>query len=231
MASPPKILIIGKNGFVCDAFRDLLNSSRDFDTEVAVNYSQDKSPPLNAYSAVIVFVEELSDLTHLEKDNSKLPPTILILTEVLNSKLATSHHDQSRITVFLKPFSLQEVLIQLQGMVTRFEIKRKVTFKLRDMVIDPSTQMLVNAAKEPVKLTQKEFELLYILYKARGKTLSREYLLKEVWGYKRNIITNTLDTHIHWLRQKIEADSANPQIIVTDNGGYQITPELPSQKH
>ncbi|MYJ87071.1 MAG: winged helix-turn-helix domain-containing protein, partial [Rhodobacteraceae bacterium] len=51
----------------------------------------------------------------------------------------------------------------------------------------------------------------------------------EVWGYKKDIITNTLDTHIHWLRQKIEADSANPQIIVTVDGGYQIKPEFSSQ--
>ncbi len=231
MASSPKILILGKNRFVCVTFQDLLYSSREFVIEVAEHYSQVQSSPLNSFSAVIVFVEDLDDLEFLEKDTHNFPPTMLILSEEQNAKLPTYHQGQSRTVVFLKPFSFQEVLIQLQGIVTRYEIKRQVTFQLGNVVVDPSSLMLVNASEETVKLTQKEFELLYILYKARGKTLSREYLLKEVWGYKRNIITNTLDTHIHWLRQKIEADSANPQIIVTVNGGYQITSEISSQNH
>ncbi len=226
MASRPKILIIGKNRFVCDTFQDLLHSSKEFVAEFAEQYSQVQISFINSFSAVIVFVEDLDDLDLLAVDSCNLPPAILILSEEQNAKLSGNHHDQGQIVVFLKPFSFQEVLIQLQGIVTRYEIKRQVSFNLGDVVIDPSSLILEKASGEAVKMTQKEFELLHALYKAKGKTLSREYLLKEVWGYKRDIITNTLDTHIHWLRQKIETDSANPKVIITDNGGYQIKPEL-----
>ena len=228
MASLPKILITGQKRFITGTFHDLLLTSRDFVVEVTEHLSQMQTSPINSFSAVIVFVEEVVELEFLTRNSPTIPPTILILSEEQNAQLPSQYQKQNRMVVFPKPFSFQEVLIQLQGMVTRYEIKRQVTFKLGDIVIDPSSLMLINASEETVKLTQKEFDLLYVLYKARGETLSREYLLKEVWGYNRNIITNTLDTHIHWLRQKIETDSASPQIIVTVNGGYQITPELPS---
>lgn len=201
----------------------------EFEVEVLDHVSDIQSPLMSIISTVIAFVDDPDDLDILVNDNQNFPPTILILSDEQKAQLSNKEPDELGFVCFIKPFSFQEVLIQLQGIVTRYEIKRQVTFKLDEIVIDPSSLTLTNESGETVRMTQKEFELLYILYKARGKTLSREYLLREVWGYKKDIITNTLDTHIHWLRQKIEADSANPQIIVTVDGGYQITPEFSSQ--
>lgn len=201
----------------------------EFETEVLDHIYDIQSSSMSTISTVIAFVDDPDDLDVLVNDNQNFLPTILIFSDEQKVQLSNKELDEFGFVCFIKPFSYQEVLIQLQGIVTRYEIKQQVTFKLDEIVIDPSSLTLTNETGEAVHLTQKEFELLYILYKARGKTLSREYLLKEVWGYKKDIITNTLDTHIHWLRQKIEADSANPQIIVTVDGGYQISPELSSQ--
>ncbi len=201
----------------------------EFEVEVLDHISDIQSPLMSTISTVIALLDDPDDLDILVNDNQNFPPTILILSDEQKAQLSNKELDEFGFVCFIKPFSYQEVLIQLQGIVTRYEIKQQVTFKLDEIVIDPSSLTLTNESGEAVRMTQKEFELLYILYKARGKTLSREYLLREVWGYKKDIITNTLDTHIHWLRQKIEADSANPQIIVTVDGGYQITPEFSSQ--
>ena len=201
----------------------------EFEVEILDHISDIQSTLMSTISTVIAFVDDPDDLDILANDNQNFPPAILILSEEQNARLSITEPDEFGFVCFIKPFSYQEVLIQLQGIVTRYEIKQQVSFKLDEIVIDPSSLTLTNESGEAVRMTQKEFELLYILYKARGKTLSREYLLKEVWGYKKDIITNTLDTHIHWLRQKIEADSANPQIIVTVDGGYQIKPEFSSQ--
>ncbi|MXZ50291.1 MAG: response regulator transcription factor [Rhodobacteraceae bacterium] len=229
MASQPKILVIGSNRLVRDTFQDLLIGGGEFEVEVLEHISDIQSTLMSTISTVIAFVDDPDDLDILANDNQNFPPAILILSEEQNARLSITEPDEFGFVCFIKPFSYQEVLIQLQGIVTRYEIKQQVSFKLDEIVIDPSSLTLTNESGEAVRMTQKEFELLYILYKARGKTLSREYLLKEVWGYKKDIITNTLDTHIHWLRQKIEADSANPQIIVTVDGGYQIKPEFSSQ--
>ncbi|MDE2675764.1 MAG: response regulator transcription factor [Paracoccaceae bacterium] len=229
MASQPKILVIGSNRLVRDTFQDLLIGGGEFEVEVLEHISDIQSTLMSTISTVIAFVDDPDDLDILANDNQNFPPAILIISEEQNARLSITEPDEFGFVCFIKPFSYQEVLIQLQGIVTRYEIKQQVSFKLDEIVIDPSSLTLTNESGEAVRMTQKEFELLYILYKARGKTLSREYLLKEVWGYKKDIITNTLDTHIHWLRQKIEADSANPQIIVTVDGGYQIKPEFSSQ--
>ncbi len=231
MASQPKILVVGKNVLIRSAFQDLLVSRGEFEVDVIADANQLPASSLTAYSAVLVFVDSLDDLDFTVEKPQALPPMMLLIGEEQKTQLPSRHKEQAHWILFLQPFSFQEVFIQLQGIVTRYEIKRQVSFRLGDVVVDPSSLTITNAFEETKKLTQKEFELLYILYKAKGKTLSREYLLKEVWGYKRDIITNTLDTHIHWLRQKIESDSSSPQIIVTDDRGYQITPEHSSQNN
>jgi len=229
MASQPKILVIGTNRLVRDTLQDLLMAGGEFEVGVLNHISDIQSTSMGTISTVIAFVDDHDDLDVLANYNHNFPPAILILSEEQKTQPSNTEPDEFGLVCFIKPFSFKELLIQLQGLVTRYEIRRQVSFKLAEMVIDPSSLTLTNDVGEEVRMTQKEFELLYILYKARGRTLSREYLLKEVWGYKKDIITNTLDTHIHWLRQKIEVDSANPQIIVTDDGGYQITPEFSSQ--
>jgi DNA-binding response OmpR family regulator len=70
---------------------------------------------------------------------------------------------------------------------------------------------------EPLMLKPKEFELLVFLVKHRGQALSRAFLLERVWGWEFSVGTRTIDVHIHWLREKIEDDPAQPVRIVTHN--------------
>ncbi len=72
--------------------------------------------------------------------------------------------------------------------------------------------------------TEKETAILRFLYRAGQLPVSRETLLQEVWGYNSGVTTHTLETHIYRLRQKIEKDAANPEILVTEAGGYKLVP-------
>ena len=68
-----------------------------------------------------------------------------------------------------------------------------------------------------------EFQLLRYFVEHRGATISRDELLREVWGYDALPSTRTVDVHIAWLRQKIEKDPKNPQLILTIVGlGYKF---------
>ena len=75
----------------------------------------------------------------------------------------------------------------------------------------------------PASLSTKEFQLLRYLLEHRGRTLTRDELLKEVWGYSSAPSTRTVDVHVAWLRQKLENDPKQPKFIITVHGqGYKF---------
>jgi two-component system alkaline phosphatase synthesis response regulator PhoP len=76
---------------------------------------------------------------------------------------------------------------------------------------------------KPVNLSAREFQLLRHFIEHRGTTLSREELLKQVWGYSAEMYTRTVDVHVASLRQKLEEDPKQPKLIVTVQGlGYKF---------
>jgi two-component system alkaline phosphatase synthesis response regulator PhoP len=74
-----------------------------------------------------------------------------------------------------------------------------------------------------VPTTRMEFQLLRYFVEHRGTALSRDELSREVWGYRSKLITRTVDQHVFCLRQKVERDPKNPQLILTIPGvGYKF---------
>lgn len=75
---------------------------------------------------------------------------------------------------------------------------------------------------DAIRLTEKERDLIMALYRASNRQLSREDLLDQVWGYRPDLETHTLETHIYRLRQKIEANADQPAILLTIPNGYAL---------
>jgi len=91
-----------------------------------------------------------------------------------------------------------------------------------DLVLDLIARRVTRDGEE-VRMTHKEFDLLATLMRNQGAVLSRDLLLERVWGYDYSGQTKTVDVHVRWLREKIEADPSNPQRIVTVRGvGYRF---------
>jgi two-component system alkaline phosphatase synthesis response regulator PhoP len=75
-----------------------------------------------------------------------------------------------------------------------------------------------------LEVSAREFKLLKYFVEHRGATLSRDELLNEVWGYNAMPSTRTVDVHVAWLRQKLEANPRRPEYIHTIHGmGYKFT--------
>jgi DNA-binding response OmpR family regulator len=76
---------------------------------------------------------------------------------------------------------------------------------------------------KPVHLSAREFHLLRFFVDHAGRTLSREELLREVWGYDSDAYTKTVDVHVFSLRKKLEEDPGHPELIITVKGvGYRF---------
>ena len=121
----------------------------------------------------------------------------------------------------IKPFSMREMLARVKAVLNRTTLKPILNkIIINDIIIDFEKHEVLKDGKK-VKLTLKEFELVKILIKNRGKVLSRMFLLDEIWGAEYINETRTVDVHIRHLRQKIENDDKNPKYIKTVRGvGY-----------
>ncbi|MEI6516924.1 MAG: response regulator transcription factor [bacterium] len=123
-----------------------------------------------------------------------------------------------------KPFSVKELLARVKAILMRAERKVEEVPPIRfgDFVMDLSARELTRKNK-PVELTRTEFDLLAYLAANEGKSLSRETLLREVWGMEYYGTQRSLDTFVAMLRAKIEKNPRSPVHILTVHGvGYKF---------
>jgi DNA-binding response OmpR family regulator len=120
-----------------------------------------------------------------------------------------------------KPFRLSALLARLSVHLGPHGAGDDRPFKIGPYLFQPGAKLLTGTRK--IRLTEKETNILKFLHRA-GRTVPRETLLHEVWGYSPAVTTHTLETHIYRLRRKIEDDPACAKILVTENGGYRLEP-------
>jgi DNA-binding response OmpR family regulator len=124
-----------------------------------------------------------------------------------------------------KPFRLNVLLARLRAQLRQHELSEDAVFTIGPYTFRPSAKILTDDSKrKKVRLTEKETAILKYLYRAGDRTIGREVLLNEVWGYNSGVTTHTLETHVYRLRQKIERDPGKAEILVTEPGGYRLVP-------
>jgi DNA-binding response OmpR family regulator len=123
-----------------------------------------------------------------------------------------------------KPFRFGVLLARIRAHLRQHEQSEDAVFKIGPYTFKPSAKMLIDDSEKKVRLTEKETAILKFLYRTGVKTVGRDILLHEVWGYNSGVTTHTLETHIYRLRQKIERDPSNAELLVTESGGYKLVP-------
>jgi DNA-binding response OmpR family regulator len=130
-----------------------------------------------------------------------------------------------------KPFSMRELMARVKAQLRRARLIQDEMEKKH--LSEPAAQdvltfdnLAVNRTRrevllngEPIQLKPQEYQLLLFFAEHRSQMLSREFILERVWGWDFIGDSRTVDVHVRWLRQKIEADAANPVRIVTVRGG------------
>ena len=124
-----------------------------------------------------------------------------------------------------KPFSLRELLARVRARLRRRPQAPTRTlgrYRLGEVEID-FERLRAERRGRALEMSAKEFDLLGLLVRRRGEVLTRDEILRQVWGYDDPPATRTVDTHILKLRQKIEDDPGNPAYILTVYGeGYRF---------
>jgi two-component system alkaline phosphatase synthesis response regulator PhoP len=124
-----------------------------------------------------------------------------------------------------KPFEMAELLARVEALLRRGKgagSDGPDFYDFGPIHIDMRrTEVLRDGS--PASLSTKEFQLLRYLIEHRGRTMSREELLRDVWGYSSAPSTRTVDVHVAWLRQKLENNPKQPKYIITVHGqGYKF---------
>jgi DNA-binding response OmpR family regulator len=113
-----------------------------------------------------------------------------------------------------KPFRLAELLARVRALLRRGSAETQVVQGVR---IDPEARRAWSGDSE-LELTTKEFDLLWALIRDAGKVVTREQLMRDVWGAKWWASTKTLDMHVSWLRRKLGDDAHSSRYITTVRG-------------
>jgi DNA-binding response OmpR family regulator len=126
-----------------------------------------------------------------------------------------------------KPFSPRELAVRVRNLLRRAASPYSDgggALQFDDVEIDAETRE-VRKSGERLKLTLKEFDLLWFLAAHPRRVFSRDQLMDEVWGYRSELDTGTVTVHVRRLREKIEDDPARPRHLETVWGvGYRLTP-------
>jgi len=126
-----------------------------------------------------------------------------------------------------KPFEMLELMARIEALLRRAPSSPALpadSYQFGSVFVDlRGTE--VTREGEPVNLSAREFQLLRYFLEHPGATVSRDELLKQVWGYSTKIFTRTVDVHVAGLRQKLENDPRQPRFILTVQGiGYKFKP-------
>ncbi|OHW63022.1 alkaline phosphatase synthesis transcriptional regulatory protein PhoP [Andreesenia angusta] len=226
-----KILVVDDESHIVELVRFNLESNgysvvEASDGKEALAKAKEESPDLILLDLMLPIIDGTEVCKKLKNDVSTESIPIIMLTAKSDEMDKIIGLEIGADDYITKPFSLRELLARIKAVLRRrTDIKIKEIDKVvrvEDLVIDEEKhEVLKNGEK--LDLTLKEFELLNILAKNRGKVLSRNYLLDEIWGYDYFGETRTVDVHIRHLRKKIEDDDKNPKHIETIRGvGYKL---------
>lgn len=181
----------------------------------------------NHYDLVLldVMLPELSgfDVCRIARERG-VPTPIILLTakgEEIDKVLGLELGADDYIT---KPFGLRELLARIKAVLRRGpDAKKGSTEALIGKMTVNFSSYIASVDQQQVKMSHKEFEILKYLWEHRNDTVSRYQLLEDIWGYNEQPTTRTVDNFILKLRQKVEQNPEDPQIILTVHGvGYKM---------
>jgi DNA-binding response OmpR family regulator len=196
------------------------------DGRQAMTLFEHNQPDFVILDLMLPEVDGLS-LTRWLRERSDVP--IIMLTARREEMDRIAGLEMGADDYVVKPFSPQELVSRVRAVMRRLgrdqvEAGNERMVSFENLSIDPKSRV-VTVKENPVELTAKEFDMLYLLARHPKQVFTREQLLERVWGGAQYIDPGTVTVHVRRLREKIEEDASNPKRLLTVWGvGYKFEP-------
>ncbi|MGH6817059.1 MAG: response regulator transcription factor [Hyphomicrobiaceae bacterium] len=228
MSMARKLLIVDDDKDLSDSLKDQFALHDEFEVMVADTAATGVEAVKADHFDLVILDVGLPDMDG--RETCKLLRKLGFKAPIV---MLTGHHsdadqilglDAGANDYVLKPFKFAVLLARIRAQLRQHEQSEDAVFSIGRYTFKPAAKLLIDEKGSKVRLTEKETSILKYLYRAGEKPVTREVLLHEVWGYNAGVTTHTLETHIYRLRQKIEKDPSNAELLVTEMGGYKLLP-------
>lgn len=216
------ILIVEDNRELADLLCDFLRAENY--TVSAVQTAEKALLLYERYGARLVVLDimlpDRDGFYVLEKIRGSSNTPVLIVSAKTDKEDKLNGLNLSADDYIEKPYDIDIMLAKISGIFKRRYALDEIT---DDNIRINKASRTVYKNERQLEMTAKEFDLLLLLAENKGRTLSKEYLFRQVWGSDSFSEQQTLTVHIKWLRQKIEDDPGSPKKILTVWGiGYRF---------
>jgi DNA-binding response OmpR family regulator len=220
MVSFKNITIISDDIEFVDALGGLLEDSENYNIKM-VNSTNLKTK--NAFDNLpeIIIVDSFTALLNKNFLTESLSGMINLVPVLY---LSQDDHDanDANFTNLPKPIYFPQLLKVIKKEMRDFVINKNREIEIGPYSFNYLMKRLVTKTGSEIRLTEMETKILNFLYKSNGKLIKRDTLLTEVWGYKSEVMTHTLETHIYRLRKKISRNCISQTLLVSESGGYRL---------
>ena len=219
-----RILFVDDNEDLLRSMSDLLEKIGGCKIDKAVNGKAAlNSVRENNYDLVLLDVE-LPDMTGIDvcekiRDFDDTLPIIMLTS---HQKFHNMGFDVGASDYVTKPIKADFLLTRIKHHIRKSRQAVNAVYRFGNFEFKPNHNELIDAKMKKIVLSPMETNLLRYLLDANGTVVSRDKLLKDVWGYGKGVNTHTVETHIYRLRQKIEPGAGHHSIILNESSGYRI---------
>jgi DNA-binding response OmpR family regulator len=228
MSNVRKILLVDDDEELRESLREQLALHDEFEVATAGTAAKGVEGAKADHVDLLILDVSLPDMDGreackvLRKAGFKSP--IIMLTGNVSDADMILGLDAGANDYVTKPFKFAVLLARIRAQLRQHEQSEDAVFTIGHYTFKPASKLLVDEKGGKIRLTEKETSILKFLYRAGEKVVTRDVLLQEVWGYNSGVTTHTLETHIYRLRQKIEKDPSQAELLVTETGGYKLVP-------
>lgn len=225
MAQHKTILIVDDDEDLRQALAEQLELHEEFRSEQAETAGEGLRMAREMRPDLVLLDVDLPDMDGREAcrlmRKAGLRAPVVMLTGANADSDAILGLDAGAVDYVTKPFRFGVLLARIRAHLRSHEQSEDAVLHLGGWEFRPAGKLLVDDGGRKVRLTEKETAILRYLHRA-GRSVSREELLTEVWGYNAEVTTHTLETHVYRLRRKIEPATGSARLLLTEPGGYRL---------